>query len=336
VRFGLRLIPLAGGLDDLVSWAVAAEDAGFDQVWIPQDAFMENARALSVLIAARTSRIEIGAMSDPYSSDPAELASYAATLDLISGGRALIGVGLHTHETVSSTGNNPHESVARVRETVELVRTLLRGDVASATDGIFDWSKECYLRFQPLRPRIPIYVVPVGDDLLRLSGAIGDGSLPRLIPPTAASRVVPRILRGVENASRPTDSVDIAACVWLSLAEESSAAADTLRPMVSYFGPSLEPDILRDIGLAPDDFVPLRELVNQGKRDEAAALVTPEMLGLAIVGTPDQVKSQISLLQGAGVTQANIGGPLGPDPLEAIRLMGEEVIPYFRDDTAVP
>ena len=54
------------------------------------------------------------------------------------------------------------------------------------------------------------------------------------------------------------------------------------------------------------------------------------MLRLGIVGTPDEVVQQIEQLVAAGINEVNLGGPLGPDPEEAIRLMGERVIPYFR------
>ena len=67
-----------------------------------------------------------------------------------------------------------------------------------------------------------------------------------------------------------------------------------------------------------------------GDYDGARAAVTPEMMNLAIVGSPKDAIAKIELLAEAGVTQVSIGGPLGPDPGEAIRLFGEQVIPYFR------
>ena len=67
-----------------------------------------------------------------------------------------------------------------------------------------------------------------------------------------------------------------------------------------------------------------------GNYDEAASLVTDEMTDLAIRGTPEDVIKRIESIVDMGVTQINLGGPLGPDPVEAIRLMGESVIPYFR------
>ena len=67
-----------------------------------------------------------------------------------------------------------------------------------------------------------------------------------------------------------------------------------------------------------------------GRYDEAANLVTDEMTNLAIRGTPDDVIRRIETVADMGITQISLGGPLGPDPDEAIRLMGERVIPHFK------
>ncbi|MDT8322134.1 MAG: hypothetical protein RQ826_16585, partial [Xanthomonadales bacterium] len=71
-------------------------------------------------------------------------------------------------------------------------------------------------------------------------------------------------------------------------------------------------------------------LIACGKYDQANERVTDRMCRLALHGTPAQVIAQIERLAELGITQVNLGGPLGPDPKEAIRLMGEQVIPYFR------
>jgi 5,10-methylenetetrahydromethanopterin reductase len=71
-------------------------------------------------------------------------------------------------------------------------------------------------------------------------------------------------------------------------------------------------------------------MVEEGRYDEAAGLVTDQMTDLAIRGTPQDVIRRIESIAAMGITQVSLGGPLGPDPAEAIRLMGEKVMPYFR------
>jgi 5,10-methylenetetrahydromethanopterin reductase len=162
-----------------------------------------------------------------------------------------------------------------------------------------------------------------------MSGAIGDGSLPMITPPESAEYMVSAITRGARDVGRDPAGVDIAGCAWLSLAQDRGEATQVLRQMVSYFGPYLEAPALAAIGLSPEDFEPLGRLVEAGRYDEAANLVTDEMTNLAIRGTPDDVIRRIETVADMGITQISLGGPLGPDPDEAIRLMGERVIPHF-------
>ncbi len=142
--------------------------------------------------------------------------------------------------------------------------------------------------------------------------------------------MVEPIRRGMNAAGRAAGEVDIAGCLWLSLAEKRREAADTLRPIVAYFGPYLEEAALQTIGLSQADFAPLKELIARKEDEAAAAAVSEAMLRLAIVGNPNDVIERLEMLQTEGVSQANLGGPLGPDPAAAIRLMGERVIPHFR------
>jgi 5,10-methylenetetrahydromethanopterin reductase len=331
VRFGLRLIQWLGPPQRLVELAVLAEREGFDDVWFPHDPFMLNTWALTSAVAARTSRIRIGSVAtNPYTTDPAEIATFLATLDLLSGGRAAIGIGLHTDAMVGWTGHDASDRIDRTRAAVEIVRRLLRGETVAGRIGPYAWSDECFLRFQPLRPDPPILVAAWDRDYLQLSGEIGDGSLPMITPPESAPLMVEPILAGARRAGRDPGVLDIAGCAWLSISAEEEAAAAILRPMAAYFGPYLEEPALATIGLSPDDFAPLRTLVDAGRLDEAAAAVTDEMLRLALVGTPASVAERIDALAAAGVTHVSLGGPLGPDPEEAIRLVGREIIPRFR------
>ncbi|HUZ81788.1 MAG TPA: LLM class flavin-dependent oxidoreductase [Gaiellaceae bacterium] len=331
MRFALRLIQWLGPPERLIELAVLAEQEGWDAVWFPHDPFMFNTWALTSAVAARTSRIEIASIAtNPYTTDPSEIATFLATLDLISAGRAAIGIGLHTDVMVGWTGYDAGDRIERTRATVEIVRRLLRGETVSGRIGPFEWQEECFLRFTPLRSDPAVLVAAWDRDYLELSGEIGDGSLPMITPPESAPLMVEPIVAGAERAGRNPKELEISGCAWLSVSSEPAAAAAILRPMAAYFGPYLEEASLATIGLSRADFAPLRELVNAGRLDEASAAVTDDMLRLAIVGTPADVVEQVEALGEAGVTQLNLGGPLGPDPEQAIRLIGREVIPRFR------
>jgi len=319
VRFGLRLVQHVGPARELVRLAALADASGFDAVWFPHDPFMKHAWVMAAAVAGQTSRVQIGTVqTTPYLNEPMEAATFLATLDELSGGRAVLGYGLHTDEMVEWLGFDASDRVDRIRDSVETVRRLLRGETMQ---------DEWYLHFEPLRPDPPIYVTPFGRDLLELSGEIGDGSLPLVMPPAAAPGVVEAIHTGARRAGRDPSEVDIAACVWVSVAADGAVAAASLRPIIAYFAPYFLDEQLAPAGLSREDFEPVRRAVNY---DAAAAAVTDDMLRLAIVGTPDDAVAAIERLAAAGVTQVCIGGPLGPDPADAIRLIGERVIPAFR------
>ena len=331
MRFGIRLLQHLGDSHELLRLAELADRAGFDQIWFPHDAFMRNTWALTSAAALRTERAKVASIAtNPYTTDPSEIATYLATLDELTRGRAAIGIGMHTRQMVEWTGIDTEDYLERTREAVELVRKLLRGESADHDGSVYRWDDQCYLRFDPERRQVPIYVAAFGPEYLALTGDIGDGSLPMITPPESAPHMVQQVQRGLERVDRKNAEFDLAGCAWLSLARQRDAAEDTLRPIVAYFGPYFEREALSEIGLSPEDFDPIRQLIEEGDYDAAAAAVTESMLGLAIVGTPMEVIERIEWLGEQGLTQVNLGGPLGPDPAEAIRLMGEEVIPHFR------
>ena len=331
MKFGIRLIGYLGTIHELVRLAVLAEKAGFDYVWFPHDTFMANTWVITSAVAAHTSRIQIGSVgTNPYTTTPSEVATYIATLDELSHGRAVLGLGLHTEKMVEWTGISASDCMVRTREAVDIIRALLRGEVVAYQGEAFHWTGQCYLRFKPYRAAVPIYVCAFGAEYLAMSGAIGDGSLPMITPPESAAYMVKEITAGARAAGRNPADVDIAGCGWLSLAENRGEATKVLRKMISYFGPYLEAPALATIGLVPEDFQGISELVEAGKYDEAAAQVTDQMTDLAIRGTPQDVIRRIESIAAMGITQVSLGGPLGPDPAAAIRLMGEQVMPYFR------
>ena len=169
MRFGIRLIEYLGTTDDLVRLAVAAEEAGFDSVWFPHDPYMRNTWVLTSAVACHTSKIAIGSVgTNPFTTDPCEIATWLATLDELSGGRALLGLGLHATAMVEWSGLDTSDYLIRTQEATELIRRLLRGEVAEFTGKAFNWSNQCYLRFEPRRTEVPIYTCAFGQDYLEL------------------------------------------------------------------------------------------------------------------------------------------------------------------------
>lgn len=327
----IRLTQFVGGPAELVDLAVTAEEAGFDQVWFASDPFMLHTWALCTAVAQRTSRIHIGALGmNPSTIDPSEMAAYLGTLDLLSSCRALAGIGAHTDAMVPKLGIDGMSIPGRTAEAVGLIRALISGDDVPVNGDHFRWEAGCALGFETPRARIPLYVTAYGEDFLTAAGGYGDGVLPILFPPEIAPEVVGWVRAGAVAAGRDPSEVDISGCVWVSVADDPAVAGDLIRPTIAFFGPYLADCELAAVGLSSADFAPVTAAMKSGGVDAAASLVTDDMLRLAVVGTPAEVVVRLRQLVAAGVTELNIGGPLGPDPAAAIRLLGEKVLPMVR------
>lgn len=330
MKFGIRFIGYVASMREIVQLSALAEQAGFEYVWYPHDTFMQNTWVITSAVAEHTTKIKIGSVgTNPYTTSPAEIATYIATLDELSQGRVVLGLGLHTEKMVEWTGIDATNYMTATREATEIIRALLRGEVVDYQGEQFQWTEQCYLRFKPTREHVPIYICPFGEDYLKLSGEIGDGSLPMITPPSSAAYMVPPIQKGVESSGRNKEDFDIAGCAWLSISNDRHAATHVLRSMIAYFGPYLEAPALAGIGLEPGDFTGIKTHLDDGEYEKAESAVTEDMFKLAVTGTPQEVIAQIEELAAMGINQINLGGPIGPDPEEAIRLMGEKVIPYF-------
>jgi 5,10-methylenetetrahydromethanopterin reductase len=210
---------------------------------------------------------------------------------------------------------------AGLAEAVRILRRLLAGEEAGPAGEIFSgWQAHTRLRFDlPAQP-IPIYIGGQGPRVLELMGEMADGGLPILFPPETIDFVRERIAAGAARAGRNLAGFDLAACVWWSVAETRREAEDALRYLAAYYGPSLRAETLAPIGLSPADFDPVRAAWQAGDMARAMGLLTPDMFRLAIYGDPDDMLARLRWLGERGVTQINIGPPLGPNPEAALRL----------------
>ncbi|HVU12931.1 MAG TPA: LLM class flavin-dependent oxidoreductase [Phototrophicaceae bacterium] len=330
MKFSLRFnndLPVS----QYVTLARVAEAAGFDQFWVSHDLFLRSAPVILTAIAAATERIEIGTgIVNPYTINPAEIAMLAATLDEASNGRFNLGIGAGASEFLKWIDIHPTKPLTAVRESILAIRRLLAGERAEFSGEFLQWDEEAYLRFEPPRRHIPIYVGAMSPHMLRLIGEVADGGLPLLFPPEHYSTVLPYIQAGAERAGRSLAEIDIAACIWCAIGGE--ADVDALRDKIAYYGHALSPLIWDELGVTKEAFAPIEQAI-MVERDveKARRLVTPEMLRIGITGSTDDLIVRMEHLVDLGVRHLSFGPPLGADPLAAISAIGRDVIPHFRD-----
>ena len=331
MKFSLRLnndLPPSA----YIALAQAAEAAGFDQFWVSNDLFLRSDIPILTAVALSTQRIHVGTgILNPYTIHPAEMAMLAATLDEISGNRFLLGIAAGAGDFLDWVGVEQIHPLTAMRETIQAVRALLRGERAPLSGRFLRWNEEAYLRFTP--PRVtPIYVGAMGPKMLALAGEQADGVLPLLFPPEHYFNVRPLLDAGIATRPPQLAPLDFAACIWVSLAEDRAAARRVLAQKIAYYGQSLGPLILAQLGLVREDFAEIERAIHGEKNEEKAiALVDDRMLRIGIVGGSADVIERLEPLVAAGATHLSFGPPLGPDPLEAVRLLGQ-VISHFRRD----
>jgi 5,10-methylenetetrahydromethanopterin reductase len=327
MRFSLRLnndLRLA----DYIALARTAEAAGFDQLWVSNDLFLRSAPVILAAVADATRRIELGTgILNPHTIHPAELATLAATMDELSGGRFNLGLGAGAADFLAWIGLADPQPARTMRETITGVRRLLSGQALSEKGRFLHGSAEAYLRFRP--PRVtPIYVGAMGPRLLAVAGELADGVLPLLLPPEHYFTVRPLIEAGVRQRDPGRGPLDLAACVWVSVAEDAGAARRALAEKVAYYGPALGDLIHARLGVTRDAFAPItRAAMAEHDLPRAAAMVTDQMLAIGIVGPPEAVVERLGPLVRAGVQHLSFGPPLGPDPVRAVELLGRRVLP---------
>jgi len=332
MKFGLRLADWFGSSQNMVRLAILAEHEGFDHCWISHDVFMRSSFVTLSAIGVQTRRMMLGnTVLNPYTMNPSEIAMFLATLDELTAGRVTLGISAGALEYLDWLGLEHPRPLTRTKECVDLVRKLLSGERAKYSGREFIWSPECYMRFTPVRKHIPVYIGGQGDRMLEYSGEAGDGSLPLLYPPEFASYAVQKIHEGAKKAGRNPEDVDIAGCVWISIARDTEEAiTDGLKELVAYFGPLLGKKGLASVGLTHEDFAEVHSTFKKEGLPAASKLVERKMLRLAIYGNEEDCIKKVEELERAGVNQVLFGSPLGPEPEEAIKTIGRKIIPYFR------
>jgi 5,10-methylenetetrahydromethanopterin reductase len=308
-----------------------AEQVGFDAFWVSNDLFLRNVWVLLAAVAQATQRIQVGTcIVNPFTQHPAEIAMAAATLDELSGGRCALGTSSGADDFLSWVGLRAEHPVSAVAETVQALRRLFDGERCHM-DGRFlaGWTDAAYMRFETRR--IPIYVGAMSPRMLALIGEVADGGLPLVFPPEHFTVVRALVAEGAAAGGRNLSDVDLAACIWCSVSSDRFAAERALREKIAYYGYSMSPTILGRLGLTRADFEPIRQAM-QVDRDapRAMSMVTDEMLKIGVVGTPSDLIPRLERLVADGATHLSFGPPLGPDLLEAIDVLGREVLPHFR------
>ena len=313
-----------------------AEAVGYDSVWAAEAYGSDTATVLGWL-AAQTSTIKIGsAIFQMPARTPAMTAMTAATLDQLSGGRMILGIGSSGPQVAEGWHGQPFaRQLARTREYVDILRIALarerveyEGDtyVLPIPDGP---GKALKLMIATVQERIPIYIAAIGPKNTRLTGEIADGWIPTFFSPEHVGEFRELLSEGAETAGKTLDDFDMAPMVNVAIDDDLDRARDVMRPILAlYVGGMGSRDknfynaLVRRYGFE-DAAAEVQNLYLDGKKAEAAAALPAELIDMtSICGPADLVKERLSVYRDAGVGTL-ITTPMAFEPDARVKMMRE-------------
>ena len=314
MRLGLYLgyAPPGTNPTELIALAQEAERLGYDSAWAAE-AWGTDAVTVLSWLAATTTRIKVGsAILQIPARTPALTAMTAATLDLMSGGRFLLGLGNSGPQVVEGWHGEPWgKPLAKTREYVGLVRAALRREtlvhdgehyqVPYRGPGATGLGKPLKLMARPLRSDIPIYLASLRPKSVALAAEIADGWLPVFFSPERARTTFP--------VSFARAGLDIAACAPAVLSDDVASARDALKPYYALYvggmgarGSNFYNDLVRSYGFEAEAET-IQTLFLDGKQREAAAAVPDALVDeMALVGPRERIADRLAAWRESGAT----------------------------------
>jgi 5,10-methylenetetrahydromethanopterin reductase len=299
VALGSGLSPL-----EIVECVRLAEDCGYESAWVIEG---HGGDQFSILTACglATKRIKLGtAISSVYVRSAPTIAMAAACVDYYCGGRFVLGLGSsHRVQVLDEHGIAYAEPLERVRETLEVVRLLLR-DGTLAYAGRLISIKNFDLWFTPLRKEIPIYLSAVFPKMLELCGRTAQGVILTWRTVESIQAAIQQIGQGARAARRPVGEIDIANILPCSVDDDHTRAYDLLRPVAAFYAgffPRYN-RLIAESGFA-DAAERIRAAWRAGDR-AAAARAVPDALvaSVSVSGKPAECLERLRLYGSAGVT----------------------------------
>lgn len=316
-----------------------AERLGYDSVWAAE-AYGSDAATILGWLAGQTTRIHLGsAIFQMPARSAAMTAMTAATLDQLSDGRMLLGIGSSGPQVAEGWhGQRFARQMQRTREYVAVVRTALARERLEFHGETLELplpdgpGKALKLTIAPVQERIPIYLAAIGPNNTRLAGEIADGWIPTLFSPEHVAELRPLLEEGAARAGRSLEGFDIAPTVNVFVNDDLPAARDAMRPFIAlYVGgmgsrkQNFYNQLVGRYGFE-DAAREVQDLYLDGKREEAMAALPDELIDtVSLCGPRDHVRERLAVLRDAGVGTLGVT-PLATDKqgrLDQLRLVAE-------------
>ncbi|HLF41292.1 MAG TPA: LLM class F420-dependent oxidoreductase [Acidimicrobiia bacterium] len=341
MRLAINLGYWGSGPANFMPIVQEAERLGYDSVWTAE-AYGSDAVVPLAWVAALTEKIHVGsAILQMPARTPANTAMTAATLDMLSGGRFKLGLGLSGPQVVEGWHGVPYgKPLTKTREYVAIVREILKRekplehhgehyDIPYTGPDATGLGKPLKIITHPLRADIPIYLAAIGPKNVALTAEIADGWLPIFFSPYRFGEVFRPVLEeGFARAGggKSLERFDVAATVPVIIGDDIPACMSLIKPMLALYvggmgarGKNFYFDLACRYGFE-EAAVEIQNLYLDGKKQEAAVAVPDELVDeISLVGPQERIAERIQpwLECGVGTMILGAGQP------EALSLMAE-------------
>jgi F420-dependent oxidoreductase-like protein len=319
VKLGVHIGYWGLGLtaDEQLQLVQEAERLGYDSVWTAE-AYGSDAATILGWLAQATERIKLGsAIFQMPGRSPAMTAMTAATLDQLSDGRMLLGIGSSGPQVAEGWhGQRFAKQLQRTREYIAVVRMALARErvqfegetlVLPLPDGP---GKALKLTISPVQERIPIFLAAIGPKNTTLAAEIADGWIPTLFSPEHVGEFRPLLEEGFAAArgGKSFEDFEIAPTVNVFVSDDRESARDAMRPYVAlYVGgmgsrkQNFYNALVQRYGYE-DAAREVQDLYLEGKKEEAAAAIPGELIDtVSLCGPADVIRERLAIYRDSGV-----------------------------------
>ena len=330
LKFGVEFVPKEAYWK-IAAYAILSEKRGFSNLWITDHFVNRNVYVTLAAAAIYTEKITLGTgVTNPWMVNPVITAQAIATLNELAPGRIVLGIGAGDKTTLEAVGMEMSKPLTAVKEAILLFRELTGGESVAFEGEIF---KTTGAKFNfKTKDKIPVYVGAQGPKMLKMAGRIGDGVLINASHPSDVDYAVKMTSEGMKQVNKKSSDIDIAAYTSFSVHEDLKKAIKAATPVVAFIVAGSPSSVLEKHSIDPAIADELRAALKANDFGKAFATVTPEMIdAFSICGTPDICIEKIAQLSKVGISQFVVGSPIGTNVKTALDLIGEEIIPNFKD-----
>lgn len=302
-----------------IDYVRAAEQAGFHSVWKGEASGSNGCMVLGAAAEA-TDTIQLGtAVANVYSRSPTLLGMSAVTLDRLSGGRAILGVGVSSPTVIEHWHGMAFERpLRRLRETIEIIDQITAGGTVEYHGEIFDIGPYT-MELAPDRPDIPIFNAAMGPTNRRLTADYADGWMPVFVPRSTLPALVDELREKATAAGR--DPPTVAPWIPVAVADDRDRARQLVSELIAR-EMAMGYDRLLDNHGYGEVAATARDQWRAGDRDRAAAAVTEEVLTeFAVYGSPETCAADLARYREAGVDLPILWPPFTATAAEYHRLI---------------